>query len=82
MSLSFCQIPESSLLPQNFSRSFLALFIYLANIVTPDTVGENLLAAPLAASSNTQLLVCKSNAEQKISFTCVVTITEYQNICD
>lgn len=58
-----------------FFLFFLALFIYFANMVTPDTVQQNLLAAPLCASINTQLLVCKSNAEQKISFTCVVTIT-------
>ena len=49
--------------------------IYFANMVTPDVVEQNLLAAPLSASTNTQLLVCKSNAERKISFTCVVSIT-------
>lgn len=51
-------------------------------MVTPDIVEQNLLAAPLSASTNTQLFVCKSNAEQKISFRFVVTITQYQNICD
>lgn len=56
--------------------------IYFANMVAPDIVEKNLLAALLRASTTTQLLVCKSNAKQKISFTCVVTITQYQNICD
>lgn len=58
-----------------FFLFFLVLFIYFANMVTSDIVQQNLLAATLSASINTQLLVCKSNAEQKISFTCVVTIT-------
>lgn len=56
--------------------------IFFANMLTPDTVEQNLLAAPLSASSNTQLLFCRSNAEQKIIFTCVITITQFQNICN
>lgn len=58
---------------------FLSGLIYFANMLTPDTVEQNLLAAPLSATTNTQLLICKSNAEQKIIFTCVVTITQFQN---
>lgn len=55
-------------------------FTYFANMLTLDTVEQNLLAAPLSASTKTQLLFCKSNAEQKIIFTCVITITQFQNI--
>lgn len=56
--------------------------IYFADMLTPYTVKQNLLAAPFSASTNTQLLVCRSNAEQKMIFTCVITITQLQNICD
>jgi len=58
-----------------FFLLFLALFIYFANMVTPDILEQTLLAALLGASISTQLLVCKSNAEERIGFTCVVTIT-------
>lgn len=56
--------------------------IYFANMLTPNTVEQNLLAAPLSDSTNTQLLFCKSNAEQKFIFTRVITITQFQNICN
>lgn len=43
--------------------------------MTPDILEQNSLAALLSASINTEPLVCKSNAEERIGFTCVVTIT-------
>lgn len=60
--LSLCQMLELSLLPHNCSCSFRLYFAYM---VTPDTAEQNLMAAPLSACTNTQLLVCKRNAEQK-----------------
>lgn len=51
-----------------FFLLFLALFIYFANMVTPDILEQTLLAALLGASISTQLLVCKSNAERKNRF--------------
>lgn len=85
MSLCICHpFPNAGVISptMQFFLFFLASFIYFANMLTPDTIEQNLLAAPLSATTNTQLLVCKSNAEQKIIFTCVITITQLQNICD
>lgn len=77
ISMQFQPLPNAAAtsLPHNFSCSFWSYLFILLIMVTPDIVQQNLLAAPLSASINTQPLVCKSNAEQKISFTCVVTIT-------